>query len=111
MDSCAVMLGSKKGLESRIRKELATHLLDVDGDVRHHVHNASKRLCGLFEQWTEKLANDLHNDNKWSVDLHEWLADVCSVNAISATGGCLHMTSHSTYCDCGMATSCSTMGF
>ena len=81
MDSCAVMLGSKKGLETRIRKELASHLLDVDGDVCHHVHNASKRICGPFEKWIVKRVNDLYNDHKWYFDLREWLADVCSVIA------------------------------
>ena len=81
MDSCAVMRGSKKSLETRIRKELAPHLLDVDGDVCHHVHNASKRICGPFEKWIVKRVNDLYNDHKWYFDLREWLADVCSVIA------------------------------
>ena len=85
MDSCAVMRGSKQGLETRIRRDLAPHLLDVDGDECHHVHNASKRLCGPFDQWTEKLANDLHNDHKWSVDLREWLADVCAAIGVKFT--------------------------
>ena len=53
--------------------------------MRHHVHNASKRLRAPFDPWTEKLANDLHNDRKWSVDLREWLADVCSVIGIMFT--------------------------
>ena len=94
MDPCAVMLGSMQGLETRIRRKLAPHLLDVDGDVCHHVHNASKSLCAPFEQWTEKLANDLRNDNKWSVDLHEWLADVCSVIGIKFTMHERHIISH-----------------
>lgn len=33
MDSCNVMRGSKTGLETRIRREKAPHLLDIDGDV------------------------------------------------------------------------------
>ena len=60
----------------------------------HHVHNASKRLCAPFEQWTEKLANDLRNDNKWSVDLREWLSDVCSVIGIMFTMAERHIISH-----------------
>lgn len=32
MDSCNVMRGSKTGLETRIRREKAPHLLDIDGD-------------------------------------------------------------------------------
>lgn len=40
MNSCSVMRGSKSGLEARIR-EKAPHLLDIDGDSCHHVHNAT----------------------------------------------------------------------
>lgn len=36
MDSCAVMRGSKSGLETQIRNKHAPHLLDVDGDSCHH---------------------------------------------------------------------------
>ena len=93
MDSCAVIIGSK-GLETRIMRELAPHLLDVDGDVCHHVHNASKRLCAPFEPWTEKMSNDLHNNHKWSVNLHEWLADICSVVGIKFTMPECHIISH-----------------
>ena len=35
MDSCAVMRGSKSGLEIRIRNDNASHLLDVDSLPPH----------------------------------------------------------------------------
>ncbi|GBN08436.1 hypothetical protein AVEN_128657-1 [Araneus ventricosus] len=35
MDSCRVMRGTKSGVETRIRKEKAPHLLDIDGDSCH----------------------------------------------------------------------------
>lgn len=50
MDSCAVMRGSKNGLEKKIRDRRARHRLDIDGDSCHHLHNASKKLCCPFER-------------------------------------------------------------
>ena len=50
MDSCAVMRGPKQGLETRIRREKAPHLLDIDGDVVHHIHNAAKTVLSTV-QW------------------------------------------------------------
>ena len=44
MDSCNVMRDSKAGLETRIRNTVAPHLLDIDGDSAHHVHNSSKQF-------------------------------------------------------------------
>lgn len=44
MDSCAVMRGSKSGLETRVRHNHCSELLDIDGDSCHHMHNASKRF-------------------------------------------------------------------
>ena len=41
MDSCAVMRGSKSGVESRMKKH-CPNLLDIDGDTCHHVNNAAK---------------------------------------------------------------------
>lgn len=64
MDSCNVMRGSKTGLETRIRREKAQHLLDVDGDVCHHVHNAAKAFCKPFNNFLEQLYIDLFNDFK-----------------------------------------------
>ena len=43
-DSTNYMRGKIAGLESLLRKE-APHLLDIDGDTCHHVHNASKIFC------------------------------------------------------------------
>ncbi|RXN32849.1 splicing factor 3B subunit 2-like protein [Labeo rohita] len=67
MDSCAVMRGSKNGLEKKIRDRRAPHLLDIDGDSCHHLHNASKKLCCPFERWVESLLSDLHTDHKCAI--------------------------------------------
>ncbi|KAK6196348.1 hypothetical protein SNE40_001589 [Patella caerulea] len=85
MDSCAVMRGSKNGLEIRIRKEKAPQLLDIDGDSCHHVHNACKQFCGPFDGWVETLATDLHNDIKWSADLKMNLREICEMLSVPYT--------------------------
>ncbi len=82
MDSCAVMRGSKSGLEKKIRDHRAPQPLDIDGDSCHHVHNASKKLCRTFESWVEDLLSDLHTDHKWSADMKEGLREICSILGI-----------------------------
>lgn len=82
MDSCAVMRGSKNGLEKKIRDRRAPHLLDIDGDSCHHLHNASKKLCCPFERWVESLLSDLHTDHKWSADMKDGLREICSIFGI-----------------------------
>ena len=62
MDSCSVMRGSKSGLETRLRQEKASHLLDIDGDTCHHIHNATKVMCNPFDGHLERLYMDLAND-------------------------------------------------
>ena len=85
MDSCAVMRGSKSGLEVRLRSEKAPHLLDIDGDSCHHVHNAAKEFLKPFEYWIERLYSDLHTDFKWSVDLRDALASICEIIGLKFT--------------------------
>ena len=50
--SCAVMRGSKSGVEKRIRDENAPHLLHIDGDflstcARHlqGIHEVCRKTC------------------------------------------------------------------
>ena len=77
MDSCNVMRGSKSGLETRIRNQKAPHLLDIDGDVCHHVHNPAKAFCKPFNWFLENLLSDLFNDFKWLPDLREHFQEIC----------------------------------
>ncbi|GBM40158.1 Breast carcinoma-amplified sequence 3 [Araneus ventricosus] len=79
MDSCRVMRGTKSGVETRIRKEKAPHLLDVDSDSCHHIHNASKKFCSPFDCWLENLMRDIFNDTNWSADIRDWLIEKCSI--------------------------------
>lgn len=85
MDSCAVMRGSKSGLEQRIRETKAPHLVDIDGDICHHVHNASKRFCDPFQRWAEGLFSDVYADFKWSADLKDALSEICELLGLKFT--------------------------
>ncbi|XP_052282792.1 uncharacterized protein LOC127879778 [Dreissena polymorpha] len=85
MDSCAVMRGSKNGLERRIREEKAPNLLDIDGDVCHHIHNGTKKFCAPFDSWVEDLFSALCTDHKYCVDLRDSLAEVCNLLGIKFT--------------------------
>ncbi|KAG1714420.1 DNA-directed RNA polymerase III subunit RPC1 [Nymphon striatum] len=84
MDSCNVMRGSKTGLEVRLR-EKASHLLDIDGDSCHHIHNCSKKFCEPFEKAVEKLHTDIYNDFKWSADLMDALKEICMILEVKFT--------------------------
>ena len=76
MDSCGVTRGSKNGLEVQIREKKASHLLDIDGDSCHHVHNSAKKFCDLFNRYLESPFTQLYNDHKWSPDLREALSEI-----------------------------------
>ena len=84
MDSCAVMRGSKSGVELRLR-EKAPHLLDIDGDTCHHVHNTVRQFCKPFDYHVEGLFGDLHSDFKWSTDLQGWLDEICLMLGLKFT--------------------------
>ena len=43
MDLVQIMRGHKSGLETRI-KEVAPHLVDIDGNTCHHIHNIVKKF-------------------------------------------------------------------
>lgn len=84
MDSCNVMRGPKSGLEMRVR-EKAPHLLDIDGDSCHHIHNASKKFCKPFEKYIENFFTDIYTDFRWSSDQRESLEEICMILGIKYT--------------------------
>ena len=53
-DSTNYMREKIAGFESLLRKE-APHLLNIDGDTCHHVHNASKKILSPFNKHIEQL--------------------------------------------------------
>lgn len=67
MDSCAVMRGSKTGLETRLHQH-CPGLLDIDGDSCHHVHNCAKKFAEPFQHYLEELFRDLQTDHQWCPD-------------------------------------------
>ena len=77
MDSCGVMRGSRNGFETKIRLRVAPHLLDIDGDSCHYIHNASKIFTKVFDGYLESLFRDIYNDFKWSEDLKVELRAIC----------------------------------
>ncbi|ELT95293.1 hypothetical protein CAPTEDRAFT_190074 [Capitella teleta] len=67
LDSCNIMRGFKKGRKQKLRQK-APHLVDIDGDVCHHVHNASRKFCASFRHWLEGDFGDLHTNFRYSTD-------------------------------------------
>lgn len=61
MHSCDVMQGSNSGLETKIHVK-ALHLLDIDGDSYHHIHNFAKKFCKPFNGHIEKYFIDIFSD-------------------------------------------------
>ncbi|GFN98346.1 endonuclease v-like [Plakobranchus ocellatus] len=76
LDSCNVMRGAKTGVEAWLREQ-APHLLDINSDSCHHIHNAVKQFCQPFEGWVERLFHDLNTDFKWSSISKDILAEIC----------------------------------
>ena len=67
------MGGCKTGLEKRLRDGPVPHLLDIDGDLCHHIHNIVKKFLSNFENYLEKLFRDLYRDFDLSADLFKRL--------------------------------------
>ncbi len=84
LDSCNVMRGKNAGLEVKIRSK-CPHLLDIDGDSCHHVHNSTKQFCKPFGMHVESLITDIYNDLKWSPDLRAIFCEICSALKIKYT--------------------------
>ena len=77
MDLCSVMRGSKSGLEKRLRDSTVPHLLDIDGDICHHIHNIVKKFTTTFGNFLEKLFQDIFRDFHLSSNLLQQLKEIC----------------------------------
>lgn len=64
--TCKVMRGKLSGAETRIRREKAPHLLDIDGYSCHHVHNCAKKFTKSFGNYLPDLFKNLYSDFKLS---------------------------------------------
>lgn len=76
MDSCNVMRGVRGGVELTIRQEKAPHLLDINGDSCHHIHNACKAFTTVFGDGVEKLFGDIFIDFE-NKQFQDCLALIC----------------------------------
>ena len=83
--TCNVVWGKKSGVETRIRSEKAPHLLDIDGDSCHHIHNACKKFCSPIDKYLEGLFTDIQNDFKWCSDQKDLFSKICEQLAITYT--------------------------
>ena len=72
-----MMRGCKIGLEKRLRDGPVPHLLDIDGDLCHHLYNIVQKFLNNFENYLEKLFRDLYRDFDLSADLHMRLELLC----------------------------------
>ena len=94
LDSCNVMRGKKSGVETLLRKK-APHLLDIDGDTCHHLHNVAKALCEPFQEWSEaqkknthyleKLFTDLFTDFRYCTQYKDIMSEICRIAKVNFT--------------------------
>ena len=56
----------------------SNHLLDIDGDICHHAHNTVKKFLSPFDKYIEHLTDDIYTDMKYSLDLREYLSEICA---------------------------------
>ena len=56
------------GIETLIRTRDASHLLDIDGESYHHMHNVVKKLTSFFVYYLKNLIRDISNKFKYCAD-------------------------------------------
>ena len=52
---------------------MAPHLIDIDGDSCHHIHNFMKRITSHFGYCLERLFRDIYDNFQYSVSSLEIL--------------------------------------
>lgn len=79
-DSAAYMRGSLNGFHAKLR-QIAPHVLDIDGDVCHHIHNSVQKFISILDVGGVhvKLLDDIYNDFDFSVDLRDDLKELCKL--------------------------------
>ena len=79
-DFAAYMRGSVNGFQAKLR-EVAPHLIDIDGDVCHHINNSVKKFCSILDpdNMLNKLLDSLFSDMDFSADLREDLGEICQL--------------------------------
>ena len=76
-DSANYMRGEHNGFQSKLR-EANPQILDIDGDICHHIHNAVKKFSSLVDpsKVLNSLLDDVYNDLDYSADLREDLKKI-----------------------------------
>ena len=75
-DSASAMRGIKSSLEARV-SEIAPHLIDIDGDACHHMHNIMENFTKHFNSTLEKLFIEIYRDLKLSAHSVDYLKEIC----------------------------------
>ena len=65
-DSASTMRGSVSRLEGKLRATVAPHLIDIDDESCHHMHNIVKKLTSCFNYFLENLFRDVSTELKVS---------------------------------------------
>ncbi|RUS81632.1 hypothetical protein EGW08_010595 [Elysia chlorotica] len=79
-DSAAYMRGSKNGYEVKLRDD-APHLLQIDGDACHHIHNITKHFSSELdpENHLAHLIDDINRDFHYSPDIKSDFLNICKI--------------------------------
>ena len=77
-DSANYMRGKTAGFETLLRSS-APHLLDIDGDTCHHIHNSVRKFCSHFQSHVEGLCDDLFQDTRFNPDIKSYLEQLCRI--------------------------------
>ena len=79
-DSAAYMRGSQHGYETKLRED-APHLLEIDGDICHHIRNITRHFSSQLDpdNTLTRLLDDMHTDFVYSPDIKEHFFNICKV--------------------------------
>ena len=79
-DSAAYMRGCTNGYETKLRED-APHLLEIDGDICHHIHNITRQFSSQLdpENTLACLLDDIHKDFVYSPDIKEHFFAICKI--------------------------------
>ena len=78
-DSAAYMRGCHNGFQEKMKKD-APHLINIDGDLCHHILIVKNFTNDLDEQgFLTSFLDDVFNDFKYSADLKDELLKISSL--------------------------------
>ncbi|KAK3784764.1 hypothetical protein RRG08_032217 [Elysia crispata] len=79
-NSAAYMRGTHNGYEAKLRSD-APHLLKIDGDMCHHIHNITREFSTQLDpdNHLARLLDDIHRDFFYSPDIREDFGSICKI--------------------------------